>query len=66
MRHWPGRALTQVRRCTLVIRSLRTLRVLCMAGGLPVLIDRDGNHPDFVDAIRIEELGQLIKVLDVI
>lgn len=37
-----------------------------MAGVLPVLIDRDGNHPDFVDAIRIEELGQLIKVLDVI
>ena len=36
------------------------------AGVLPVLIDRDGNHPNFVDAIRIEELGQLIKVLDAI
>ena len=36
-----------------------------MAGVLPVLIDRDGNHPDFVGAIRIEELGQLIEVLDV-
>lgn len=37
-----------------------------MAGVLPVLIDRDGNHPDYADAIRIEELAQLVKVLDVI
>ena len=37
-----------------------------MAGVLPVLIDRDGNHPDFVDTIRIEKLGQLARVLDVI
>lgn len=37
-----------------------------MAGVLPVLIDRDGNHPDFVDTIRIEKLGQLARVLDAI
>lgn len=37
-----------------------------MAGVLPVLIDRDGNHPDFVDTIRIEKLGQLVRVLDAI
>lgn len=37
-----------------------------MAGVMPVLIDRDGNHPDFVDTIRIEKLGQLVRVLDAI
>ncbi len=37
-----------------------------MAGVLPVLIDRDGNHPNFVDTIRIEKLGQLARVLDAI
>ena len=37
-----------------------------MAGVLPVLIDRDGNHPDFVDTIRIQKLGQLVRVLDAI
>ena len=37
-----------------------------MAGVLPVLIDRDGNHPDFVDTIRIEKLEQLARVLDAI